>query len=524
MTQQIGTWRVQYRPGDWIVLSGPTSLVVLQPAAGESSELVTVLWEQVVASATIADLSARLASYGVDTMPSFAALFWHTDGLRSLVRGDISLTDLSTGSTVARGADVVTWSEAGLAGVDHLEVVLPPPAPVGPAAGALPLVVGAVRASSVVLDARTAALVSSPQDTDSPGREDPAGAHAASGAFPSPDVLPVLELKDPIESSDASHQPASIDTEAHDLDAGRHPDPDPAWPADLALEPDCTPDASGGPLLDDQPDTEPFDVSSELDDAPNENEDADTELMALPLTAALAPVETPSPFDSTPVEDDDENAHTELMDLPAANQSPDPEPSPPQVPTPEDLAPVVETQELAGEVTGWPSDPEVSGLDARPGTVDGSLIMAVTCPRLHPNPPPAGFCRICGEAIARQGPRLVSRPLLARLRGPHGDTVDLDRPVRIGRAPSPDGAADQRLMTVMSPSQDISRTHLEIAPDGWQVVVTDLHSTNGTLLVSSDGGMGPHPLGPGEPIVLELGAVLELGDGVTIVIDPPPDL
>ena len=45
-------------------------------------------------------------------------------------------------------------------------------------------------------------------------------------------------------------------------------------------------------------------------------------------------------------------------------------------------------------------------------------------------------------------------------------------------------------MTVPSPGHDISRTHLEVAPEGWSVVVTDLHSTNGTILVRPGGPTG----------------------------------
>lgn len=611
MTQQIGTWRVEYRPGDWIVLSGPTSLVVLQPASGDVSDLVAVLWEQVLASATITDLAARLASYGVDTMPSFAALFWHQDGLRSLVRGDVALADLSTGATVAQGADVVTWSEVGLAGVDHVEIVLTGDL-VDPAALTLPLVVGAVRASSVVLDARASALLSSPQDavasapevlapeivtTPSPEPESltesaaaldvppstevdevaaagqpagetededtdddtddegaagdaaPTGAAAgigvgagAAGAFAGAAVLPGVP---PISEGDggALGTQGYLGTEAvAPQEADASPEPGAAQEPGTLGESSDPQDPVDDDELDDQPDTEPFDVARDFEDvqaqdAPaDENESADTELMYLPPEPSGPADGGPLGDDAAPdegvaLEDDDENAHTELMYLPAAEQSLDPE----QVVEDDDAwgvelteevvgVPAHPTQELESEVPEWPADPEVSGLDVEGGTAGGSLIMAVTCPRLHPNPPPAGFCRICGEAITRQGPRLVSRPVLARLRGPGGDTVDLDRPVRIGRAPSPDGDADQRLMTVMSPSQDISRTHLQVAPDGWQVIATDLHSTNGTLLVSSDDGMGPHPLTPGEPVVLELGAVLELGDGVTIVIDPPPDL
>jgi hypothetical protein len=98
----------------------------------------------------------------------------------------------------------------------------------------------------------------------------------------------------------------------------------------------------------------------------------------------------------------------------------------------------------------------------------------------------------------------------------------VDRPVLIGRAPSADRSSSRspRLMTVASPNYDISRTHLEVAPQGWQVVVTDLNSTNGTVLVRP-GAVDRQQLVPGEPVTAQLGSVIELGDGVSVLIDFP---
>ena len=90
------------------------------------------------------------------------------------------------------------------------------------------------------------------------------------------------------------------------------------------------------------------------------------------------------------------------------------------------------------------------------------------------------------------GPQLVGPPVLAVLRASNGTSAEVDRTVLIGRAPSSDRSSSQtpRLMTVPSPNHDISRTHLEVSPDEWQVVVTDLNSTNGTILVPPGAGDG----------------------------------
>lgn len=148
--------------------------------------------------------------------------------------------------------------------------------------------------------------------------------------------------------------------------------------------------------------------------------------------------------------------------------------------------------------------------------------MAVLCQYSHASPQNATFCRICGSPIAPQGPRLITRPVLAVLRSSDGATVEVDRAVLIGRAPSShlSSARAPRLMTVPSPGHDISRTHLEVAPDGWQIVVTDLNSTNGTVLVRPDAA-DRQQLKSGEPVLVQLGSVVELGDGISVLIDFP---
>ena len=113
---------------------------------------------------------------------------------------------------------------------------------------------------------------------------------------------------------------------------------------------------------------------------------------------------------------------------------------------------------------------------------------------------------------------------IARLRAPDGSTVDLDRPVLIGRAPSDAGFENSQphLLTVLSPSQDISRTHVLVAPEGDVIVVTDLHSTNGTTVVRPGPGVEREALPSGQSVGVEVGTVLELGDEVAILVDAAP--
>ena len=399
MTAALGHWRATYTPGDWVVLSGPTSLVVLEPPTHEWASLINTLWEEVVASSSITDLAARLAHFKIDDLPSLAAFFWTDDGMRSLIRGDISVIDLATGKVVADGEGIQTWSEVGLAGVDHIRVDLPFE---GDATLLeLPLVVGAVGASSVTLDASELAQVSSPQ------------------------AEPELEAATPAERT-----------------------------AELS--------------------------ASEIAALAN----AETELMAPPF----------------PVESGADPQAGAPQQLEAAVV--------PQLGSPDAL--VARAMEPNSEDSPADIDPQ------------DSAILAVFCANGHVSPPSATSCRVCGGPVGTQGPQFVAYPVLAVLRASDGSSAQLDRPVLIGRAPSTDRSDNRapRLMTVPSPNHDISRTHLEVAPDGWQIVATDLNSTNGTILIRP-GGVDRQQLAAGEPVPVQVGSVVELGDGVSVLIDFP---
>jgi hypothetical protein len=115
---------------------------------------------------------------------------------------------------------------------------------------------------------------------------------------------------------------------------------------------------------------------------------------------------------------------------------------------------------------------------------------------------------------------------VARLVISNGDVVDVDRAIVIGRAPEArrfNDTEQPRLVTVPSPHLEISSTHIEIRPgagaDHGSAVVTDLGSTNGTVLVQP--GLGPEDLAPGVAVQLIPGALIDLGDGVTIQVTTP---
>ncbi len=108
----------------------------------------------------------------------------------------------------------------------------------------------------------------------------------------------------------------------------------------------------------------------------------------------------------------------------------------------------------------------------------------------------------------------------ARLVLSTGLVVPLDRTVLIGRAPQVGRVAARdvpRLVTVPSPQLDVSRTHARVCQEGEDVVVTDLDSLNGVRLSRVGGPV--RRLHPGEPTVLAPDDVVDLGDGVTFMVE-----
>jgi pSer/pThr/pTyr-binding forkhead associated (FHA) protein len=95
-----------------------------------------------------------------------------------------------------------------------------------------------------------------------------------------------------------------------------------------------------------------------------------------------------------------------------------------------------------------------------------------------------------------------------------GDDITLDRGVVMGRNPHAEFDGDELLHTVKlpSPDGDISRTHLKVTLDGRRVLVTDLGSTNGTLVELP--GCPPERLRPNEPFPIQDGTLVTLADGI----------
>ena len=108
-----------------------------------------------------------------------------------------------------------------------------------------------------------------------------------------------------------------------------------------------------------------------------------------------------------------------------------------------------------------------------------------------------------------------------RIRVNRHEPIPLDAPALIGRKPvSPRIAIGgvPRLVRVPSPGHEVSSTHVELRQQGPAVIVTDLRSTNGTVVAIP--GTSPQKLRQGESLVVSAGTVVDIGDGNTIEILP----
>lgn len=146
--------------------------------------------------------------------------------------------------------------------------------------------------------------------------------------------------------------------------------------------------------------------------------------------------------------------------------------------------------------------------------------LAVHCTAGHANPVHGLRCRACDVPLAGDAPELVEHLELGSFRFSHGAVVPVARPMLIGRSPKLVGEVRgviPELVSVPSPDADISRTHLEVRVEGWQVLLVDRGSTNGTTVKLP--GRDPQRLRPDHPYPLPVGAVVTLADEVDFTFE-----
>jgi len=148
-------------------------------------------------------------------------------------------------------------------------------------------------------------------------------------------------------------------------------------------------------------------------------------------------------------------------------------------------------------------------------------VAAVRCVDGHLNPLTATSCRVCARAVPPQSPTIVPRPPLGTLRMSTSDTIRLDHGVVFGRDPgTPDASRRDQPYFVKLTDKDISRRHLEVVLDGWDVMVVDLNSSNGSA-ITMPGGV-PEVIPGGTRKLLVPGTVVHLSDTISFVYEVTP--
>ena len=499
--------RYRQHPGAaWLVLVRGTRVVLLP--AETSQERLDGVWASLQGSAPLEDVFdavtgglagslSRLPSFGLVSVDSQATV---------LLRGPLEL-DVD-GVAAASGSNLRTWSEQvfpasgrlvlrpagsreqqpsspllllreGMAPVQGIEIDLaaaPAPASSGPAA--------AVPAEAASIDIPPAPAEPPPPSSETaPASTEPA---LPAGAGPAQREPSVPDTAPPAKPDTAVPAPAPAPVE-----------PEPAEPA-----PAAGPDLSAAvPWLN-------------LTPPPLSPDDS-----ALTREAESAP-DGGEPTETLPPMDHDGNT---VMGF-----RPQPGTAVPGTPLPATPAPDAGTGEAADSPSGDEDDGETirsapagprpanPSAGTAPGTDTVPTVLARTCSRGHVNPPTAAACRFCGAELSGD-PQPVPRPSLGLMRLSTGAVYELDRNIIIGRQPSASrvaGAQLPRMVQVPSDSGDISRSHAEVRLEGWHVMLRDLFSTNGTVLIR-DGAL-PRRLAQGETAILLDGDVAELGDGVTL--------
>jgi FHA domain-containing protein len=141
-------------------------------------------------------------------------------------------------------------------------------------------------------------------------------------------------------------------------------------------------------------------------------------------------------------------------------------------------------------------------------------ILGVYCKNGHFDDPRARFCAVCGISMNQQTlvPRPGLRPPLGLLVLDGGAIFQLDTDYVLGREPTLDAAVaagEARPLRIIDDSGTVSRVHAKIELDGWQVLVADLGSANGTFIRPPD--QADQWLTPRVPVALVPGSQVVMG-------------
>lgn len=417
---------------------------------------------------------------GISELPALALAWIEDDALRLVLRGSATATldgeDMDAGERLSWREEVLP-----LAAASTVELRLPPHPDDPVDASVVPLVAGIAPARSLLLRIER--------------------------------VGPMVPLAPPEGSPDDRLVPAVTADFGHLLGQA----PPPSAPATVAATPTSDPGPHESPP-----------------ESPGEAGDGDQTLSfdtsaagAVPRAVAVpdppAPATPPAPASSG------RSGFIESMPglpLPGSAVSPTPPAppptSPPASPPPPSAPPPPAPLDAAADDGSDEGDEEgktvsLAALRAQaagPSATPARTVQAVHCPVQHPNPTHATHCRRCGASISNRTISVIPSPVLGVLVFADGTRVELDRPLLIGRKPATGtliGGEEARAIRRPNPDNVLSRTHLEVRLDGWEVAVLDRDSRNLTFVELP--GQDPFQLDPSlGPVTIPPGTVVRLGE------------
>ena len=487
-----------HTPGSWVAIAARDSWLLVE--VPPDHELVARCWSLLSAGAGIDDVLDALIGGGIRTAPSFALARATFDDHRAVVRGSARVV-------LADGRELVappgrSWADDAIPDGMHFTLLSTDQVGGHP----LPMSSGVTMANSVAVYIDAV--------------DEPPVAHHAPSPYPAAPVdQPAYSPpSDPVVPRDPSPVPAPA---AHERQYEQTQEPLDEPSAAPVPVPEPEPAASGGPSYDFI-----FEATQRPDDPvpqPAAEPTGEPEIRTDVPSGMVSPSETASWQTQPPDAVAEPAGGSGLIDaLPwiAADHAPVEHtvdvPSP--VPGPADQPDTFDDVPEADRTIDRATLSRLLG-SAAAAPIVGPTVLAGYCPSRHLSPPNAAVCRVCGQPMPPQDSFEIGRPSLGVLRLSTGDTVVLDRPVVLGRSPEIPQDAEERpnAVRLASPENDISRTHASVSLDGWYVYVTDLGSTNGTVVTLD--GQQPRRLRAHDPQLLEHGAQVSLADEVSFVFE-----
>ena len=561
---------VRYAAGDWYLVARERGFALLPKAVPIS--LLETVWETLETGGGLsAVIDALTGAYGMSlsAIPPFAVAINEADDLRVAVRGGVRVTyDDGTHQDLITGGRVQTWVEQAISPYATL-VVTPPEARIEEVM--LPVASGVVRAGIVTIGdgevnrpeevvplrrrRRKDAAAAGDADEEAAAADDvaDAGAEADSEVEADEDAVPVADASDePAAEAEAEVAAPQDDEPVADASAEEPVAEDPAEesvaeepvvvaaaaPVESAAESEAAAESEPEESVDAAADAEveaPAEDAGESADEPEafDEKSADAtsadEASAEEAPADDAPADD-APADEAPADDapaDEAPADDVPADDAAADEVADDAPADDALAADAaadaaDAAALEDTETVAAGSAGDADAHEMSAHD-----VDAEFEAIRERELSGEDGDHDGHTLEHAEALREEERAIGGLSDDAAFRGravlSTGRVLTLDRVLVLGRRPRVTRTANgtvPALVAVASPTHDISRNHIEIRREGESVLVTDLNTTNGTVLLREN--EDPQRLHPGEATLVVAGDVIDIGDEVTVSFEDLP--